>query len=261
MTDRLNYQTVGEPHRPALLMVHGFLSSNAQWLPNLDALSKKYYLVLAELWGHGDSPLPTDDSCFTVPRYVEEFEHIRSELELENWAIVGQSYAAGLTINYTLTHPQRVRGLVVTNSRSAFGDIVAARKEKAERANRESSNQAEKQANNRHMPIHPVYARRLPEDVKAKLVACADNMTEEAINKGGLLHRALNSEALIDKIEPPFMIANGVFEKSFQLDMNRIRAERPDMKVTDMQGGHAVNIEAADEFNAALLAFFDNSQA
>ena len=258
MRDRLHYQTVGDPKRPALLLVHGFLSSNTQWLPNVDLLAERFFLVLAELWGHGDSPLPVDESEFTIARYVEEFEHIRSELNLECWGLVGQSYAAGLTINYALTYPQRVDGLIVTNSRSAFGDVVAARNEKAKRTQLAASNVAEKQLNNRHMPIHPFYAKRLPDDVKTKLVACADNMTEDAINKGGLIHRALNSEALIDSITSPFMIANGVYEKSFQVDLDRLKAGRPDLKVIDMQGGHAVNIEAASEFNTAVINFFLN---
>ena len=256
MHDRLNYRTVGDPSRPALLLVHGFLSSNAQWLPNLDLLGKHFFMVLAELWGHGDSPLPADDSAFTVARYVAEFEHIRSALNLDSWGLIGQSYAAGLAINYTLAYPQRVKGLVVTNSRSAFGDIVSARKEKAKRARIAASSLKEKQHNNRHMPIHPIYAKRLPAKVKEKLVAYADNMTEEAINKGGLIQRALNSETLIDSVEPPFMIANGVYEKSFQVDLNRLKTRNPGLNVIDMPGGHAVNIEAADTFNEAMLGFF-----
>ena len=258
MRDRLNYRTTGDPKRPALLLVHGFLSSNAQWQPNLDLLGERFFVVLAELWGHGDSPLPADDSAFTIPRYVAEFEHIRNELNLGCWGVVGQSYAAGLAINYAIAHPERVTGLAVTNSRSAFGDIATARKEKARRNQIAASTLTEKQKNNRHMPIHPIYAKRLPADVKARLVACADNMTEEAINKGGLIRRALNSESLIDSITPPFMIANGVYEKSFQVDLSRLKTGRPGLKVVDMQGGHAVNIEAADEFSATMIQFFLN---
>ena len=108
MRDRLNYRTTGDPKRPALLLVHGFLSSNAQWQPNLDLLGERFFVVLAELWGHGDSPLPADDSAFTIPRYVAEFEHIRNELNLGCWGVVGQSYAAGLAINYAIAHPERV---------------------------------------------------------------------------------------------------------------------------------------------------------
>ena len=49
MRDRLNYRTTGDPKRPALLLVHGFLSSNAQWQPNLDLLGERFFVVLAEL--------------------------------------------------------------------------------------------------------------------------------------------------------------------------------------------------------------------
>ena len=75
---------------------------------------------------------------------------------------------------------------------------------------------------------------------------------------GGLIGRALNSESLIDSITPPFMIANGVYEKSFQVDLDRLKTGRPGLKVVNMQGGHAVNIEAADEFSATMIQFFLN---
>jgi pimeloyl-ACP methyl ester carboxylesterase len=256
MTDRLNYQTVGDPALPSILLVHGFLSSKAQWLLNLKALSEKNHLVLAELWGHGESPLPTEDAAFSIDRYIEEFEFIRLELGIGSWGIVGQSYAAGLAINYTLSHSDRVKGLVVTNSRSAFGDMAAVKKDKQQRGANKVVTIPEQQSNNRHMPIHPIYARRLPAEVKEKLVESADKVTQDAINKGGLLRGGLKTEARINELKPPFMIANGVFEKSFQLDVARLKTNIPDITVVDMQGGHAVNIEAADEFNQALLTFF-----
>ena len=106
----------------------------------------------------------------TLPSLVmwQEFEHIRSELNLGCWGVVGQSYAAGLAINYAIAHPERVTGLVVTNSRSAFGDIATARKEKAKRNQTAASTLTEKQKNNRHMPIHPIYAKRLPAEGEGK---------------------------------------------------------------------------------------------
>jgi hypothetical protein len=54
------------------------------------------------------------------------------------------------------------------------------------------------------------------------------------------------------------MIANGVYEKSFQVDLDRLKTGRPGLKVVNMQGGHAVNIEAADEFSATMIQFFLN---
>ena len=54
----LNFEDSGESDKPAVLLVHGFLSSNSQWITNKEALSSRYRLIMAELWGHGDSPVP-----------------------------------------------------------------------------------------------------------------------------------------------------------------------------------------------------------
>ena len=56
MTERLRY-VVHKGEGPPLLMLHGVLSSNAQWSPNIEALSRVSTPVTVELWGHGDSGL------------------------------------------------------------------------------------------------------------------------------------------------------------------------------------------------------------
>ena len=52
------------------------------------------------------------------------------------------------------------------------------------------------------------------------------------------------------------MLANGIYEKRFQNDADAIRDKFQNVKVVDLPGGHAVNIEAAAEFNEAVLNFF-----
>ena len=49
---------------PHLLLVHGMLSSRAQWLPNLAALAAVCRPVTLELWGHGRSPAPADPAAY-----------------------------------------------------------------------------------------------------------------------------------------------------------------------------------------------------
>lgn len=255
---RLNYEITGNPDGPAILLIHGFLSSNAQWLTNTDALGRTYKLVLAELWGHGESPIP-DESAFTLERYDEELERIRAELDLEDWDVIGQSYAAGLAIRYGINHPERTRSIVVTNSRSAFGDITTQQRPPP-RAQDHQDREVDK-SRNRHLPIHPVYARRLPEQVKEKLVEAADNMSEEAIEKGGRIGLKLNTMGILGDVPVAILLANGVYEKSFQPDAEIIRSRFPEVTVIDMPGGHAVNIEAADEFNVAVLEFLNRSNS
>jgi len=244
---KLNYETHGDPANPSILLVHGFLSCNAQWLPNIPALSSKFHLVTAELWGHGDSPLPDED--LTIDGYLDAFETIRNELGINAWGVIGQSYAAGLTIRYAINRPGIVNKLIVTNSRSALGNL------KANGPRRSTQSRGEPSPDNRHMPIHPVYAKRIPEPTLSALIRAADNTTVEAIEKGGKLGARLASKDLLSDIPCPFAITNGIFEKSFQQDMDEIRTN-PEIRIVDMNGGHAINIEAADEFNAFALQFF-----
>ena len=51
---RLHFQTVGNPEHPAILLLHGFMSCNGQWLLNQEALSERFYLRgLADVGGFG----------------------------------------------------------------------------------------------------------------------------------------------------------------------------------------------------------------
>ena len=76
---------------PYLLLVHGFLSSRAQWVLNLDALSDVARPVVVEMYGHGRSPSPDDPAIYAPKNYVAEFERIRGELGVERWLVCGQS--------------------------------------------------------------------------------------------------------------------------------------------------------------------------
>ena len=246
---RLNFETHGNPDNPAVLLLHGFMSSNAQWLTNLDALTAQYFLVAVELWGHGESPTPSDPARYTLESYYEQFESIRSELGISRWAVIGQSYGAGIVLNYARTYLEVCIAAVATNSRSAFGSLIE-----------ESSNRRERSglpADLRKLPYHPIHARRFPEQVKAALVESADAMDPVAIRLGGQLGAALNCRALVADFPLPLLITNGKFERSFQADLRSLRAAVPNLNVVDLEGGHSVNIEASDGFNAAVLAFLD----
>src|SRR5947208_187692 len=93
---------------PYCLFVHGYLSSRAQWLPNLDALSRLVQPVVVELYGHGRSLTPEDPSAYEPGAYIKQFEKLRVDLGIEQWLICGQSLGAPLTQRYAPDHPDRI---------------------------------------------------------------------------------------------------------------------------------------------------------
>ena len=240
---------------PHILMVHGFLSSRAQWRANLDALTQFTRPVLVELLGHGRSPSPEDPAVYAVSAYMQAFEAIREELGAERWLICGQSFGAGLAIQYALEYPERTMGLVFTNSNSALSapndpERAASQDERA-RAITEGGKQPLWD-----LRIHPRNAKRFPEEIKAELVADADMLAPEGILRSiawtspglALAHR-------LRDISVPTLFVNGVWEKRFQPLRDKIAAGIPGVIVADYPGGHSINIEAAEGFETSVREF------
>ena len=242
---------------PYMLMVHGFLSSRAQWHVNLDALTQFCRPVLVELLGHGRSPSPADPQVYAVAAYMRAFEAIRAQLGAERWLICGQSFGAGLAIHYALEYADRTMGLVFTNSNSALSvpndpERAASQDERA-RAIAAGGKQALWD-----LRIHPRNAKRFPEAIKAELVADADMLAPEGILRSlawtspdlALAHR-------LRDIPVPTLFINGIWEKRFQPLRDKIAAGIPGVIVADYPGGHSINIEAADGFDTSVRAFVD----
>lgn len=251
---QLAHHTYGNPDNPPVLLLHGFMSSRYQWMGNQDALSEHFFLVMVELWGHGDSPAPTSNASYNTSTYVAEFERIRKNLGLARWHLIGQSYGAGLIIAYAIAHPERTQAVVITNSRSALatGPVKP-------RSAPSAAKKAPAEFNPRRLPYHPIHARRFPNDVRDALVTTADAIDALTIELTSALAVRLNSIDAIASLLNRLLIVNGVFEKSFQQDMKVLKQRYPDLESIDLEGGHSVNIEAADGFNEAVIQFFNRA--
>ena len=257
----LAYDTHGNPDNPAVLLLHGFMSCNAQWWANLPALSEHHHVISAELWGHGRSPVPEENSAWSIEAYLQQFETIRSHLGISCWHAIGQSYGAGLIIRYALACPDAVCSVVATNSRSAFSQPGEGPGQTNETSNKPKSNPLSGDFELRQLPYHPIHARRFPESIKAEMVLQADQMSREAIRKGGRLGATLNCVEAVADLKQPLLITNGQYEKSFQQDLVYLKQRYPHLNVADLPGGHSVNIEAAEPFNQAVLAFLSDHQS
>ena len=252
---KLAIHTYGNPAHSAIMLLHGFMSCDGQWLLNIDALAERYFLVSVELWGHGDSPTPEDPSCYSADEYARQFEAIRTRLGIDHWALIGQSYGAGLVMYYAQHYPQVCTHVVVTNSRSAFGAAPPGRGD----ADTRPSPPRTTDFDPRKLPYHPIHARRFPDHVKAHLVDKADAVSKEAVRNGGLLSHALHSEERMGALRQPVLLTNGRYEKAFQADATRLQRRYPDLLVANLDGGHSVNIEAAEDFNRVVLEFLHNA--
>lgn len=238
---------------PPVLLVHGFLSSRAHWLPNLDALRTVCTPVVVELYGHGRSPVAAEP---TPAAYVEEFERLRREHGVERWSVVGQSLGGALCLGYTLARPERVERVVITNSASAF-----ATDEWVEQMLSDAERQASRieAAGRRFLdthPMHPSRGRRTPDRVRDELIADYD-LHEPAGIAALVRHTAPTSSvrAHASAIDVPVLLTVGVGEKSFEPSRRFATETIPDLTVVELAAGHNVNLHDVEGWNTAVCEF------
>ena len=242
---------------PFLLLVHGICSSRAQWRLNLDELAEFCTPVVVELLGHGRSQSPADPAAYRVEAYVARFEALRAELGAERWAVCGQSFGAGLTLNYALAHPDRVIGQVFTNSNSALAPTTPSVTDEVRRE-RAAAFERRGRAALEAMPFYPKRTGRLAPQVEDELVRDAERIDLAAFAQT-LTHTipGLSVADRLAEISVPTLLVNGVREKTFQPFRDQAAATIPGLQVVDLDGGHPINLDRPAEFTAAVRAFLE----
>ena len=241
---------------PHILLVHGMLSSRAQWMYNVAELAAVCRLVVVELMGHARSPSPEGVELYSPAHYVAEFEAIREEVGADRWFICGQSLGAALTLRYSLDHPDRVIGQVFTNSNSALADREWARRVlplmEAQSRRLESEGRA---ALDGH-PLHPGRGGRLPVEAREALVADYALHSVGGIAKTGLYTVPQSSvRERARHIGVPTLLVAGEREKGFAEARRFAEENIPGITSVALDAGHAVNLEAAAEFNRSVTDF------
>ncbi|MER9333936.1 proline iminopeptidase-family hydrolase [Mesorhizobium sp. M0293] len=76
----------------------------------------RYRVVCYDQLGCGASDRPDDNSLWTLERYVEEVEIVRTTLDLGKVHLLGQSWGTMLGIEYALSYPDAFKTLILVDS-------------------------------------------------------------------------------------------------------------------------------------------------
>jgi 3-oxoadipate enol-lactonase len=94
---------------PAIVFVHEGIADRRMWEPQVGPfVDAGYKVVRCDLRGFGDSePLPGPFSN------VGDVHELLAHLGIERVVLVGGSFGARVSLEYALTHPERVRALIL----------------------------------------------------------------------------------------------------------------------------------------------------
>lgn len=244
---------VHEGNGPPILLVHGLLSSPAQWLLNIGELSRVATPITVSLYGHADSPSPLDAPSYAPENYILQFEEIREELRVDKWFVCGYSFGASLTMRYTLDFPSKVLGHIFTNSMSGFSDVSDPAKNPntiVKKYDEGGLDAVER------IPVHPKNAKRIPVKVAEALLVDSKRMNAAGIGRSLAYTMPHSSSAeRIGENTRPTLLVHGEREKRFLGIRNDLAAHMPELAIVDLEAGHGVNMEQPEAFNDAVVKF------
>lgn len=109
-------QKVGDGPIPILLL-HGGPGTGPDYLENFpEHLGGDYTVYFHAHLGTYLSDQPEDPALYTIARMVSEVEEVRAALGLESFYLYGHSWGLFLAAAYAAEHPDRIKGLVLSNA-------------------------------------------------------------------------------------------------------------------------------------------------
>ena len=118
---RIHYQEAGRSDAPALVLIHGFATSNLVWSNVLLELADEGFRVIApDLLGYGYSAKPRELD-YTIVRQGQMVLSLLEQLRIDRVILVGSSYGGAIAATIALDRPKLVEKLVligaVTNNK------------------------------------------------------------------------------------------------------------------------------------------------
>jgi pimeloyl-ACP methyl ester carboxylesterase len=100
-------------HGPTIVFVHGLGNSRSDWLPTARKLIGRYHVVLVDLPGHGESPLPDPFSFVTVG---EALDAVLAKQNADSTIVVGHQFGGRGVLAALAAHPGHAKGVLLIDT-------------------------------------------------------------------------------------------------------------------------------------------------
>lgn len=109
----------GDPQKPMILALHGWLDNAASFIPLAEYLSD-YYVLAVDLTGHGLSDHRSPDSHYHLMDFVYDVHELVESQGWQNFILLGHSMGGIIGSIYTSCFPEKVSRYISIES---FGPI------------------------------------------------------------------------------------------------------------------------------------------
>jgi pimeloyl-ACP methyl ester carboxylesterase len=137
---RVFYREAGEPGRPTLLLLHGYPSSSHTYRELIPLLSGRYHVLAPDYLGSGFSDRPDPhEITYTFDLLAEYMTGFIETLGLDAYVLYMQDFGAPVGFRVAISHPEKLRGLVVQNANAYLDGLTQPRQAFFRRAHEDRS--------------------------------------------------------------------------------------------------------------------------
>lgn len=259
----LNYISSGDPRRPAVLLLHGFLGSGSDWGETIASLSEKFHCIAVDLPGHGESLSLTTES-YTMEGAARSLVRLLDQLDAERASVAGYSMGGRLALYLALRYPERCAGLFLESASPGLeseDDRAARRKSDEEKAQRlESWNFEEFLADWYRQPLFASLARNkelLQQTIEVRRRNDPPELAHSLRGMGTGSQPSLWKE--IAGLQLPALAIAGELDEKFVEIGRRMEARSPALRFVAVPGaGHIPHAEAPEAYLDLLRDFLES---
>jgi 3-oxoadipate enol-lactonase len=237
---------------PCVVLIHGHPFDRSLWRPQMRVLASEFRVLAPDLRGFGESPVTPH--LVTLREYAEDIEELLTRLGVERAAVVGLSMGGLVAMDLATTHPRRwwALGLVTTTAEPVTPQERAVRRERADLVERDGMQVL---IDYMHTGLYGTHAApELRSEVDAMMARVPVAGAAAALR--GRAERPDYRSRLRELDIPTFVCTGSEDRWSDEAVTAEIITHLRHPELLVVQGaGHLPNLEAADVFTGALMAF------
>ncbi len=259
---RLHFLSWGDPERPPLCFLHGG-AAHAHWFDGVaPAFADRFRVIALDQRGHGESGWARPPA-YATEDFAADLLGLFDALGWPEATVVGHSMGGHNAIAFAAWHPERVRGLVVVDSRPAIPEERLTRmRERAARPPRQHESREAAVAAFRLLPPDTRADRALLQHLAATGIVQRDGAWVRRFDpEANRQRRPADTWRLLGRITAPTLILRGELSPVLPRDQaGRMAAAIPRATVVEVAGAyhHVVLddppavVRALEEFLAGL---------
>jgi pimeloyl-ACP methyl ester carboxylesterase len=101
-----------------IVLLHGSNADLHTWQPWADRLKSRYRVIRFDQRGHGLTGAGPDGD-YSRAAFAADVDRVAARLGLERFVLAGNSMGGGIALDYALSHPDRLAGLVLVDAAGA----------------------------------------------------------------------------------------------------------------------------------------------